>query len=54
VKRLLGLGTILVSAAAAMLASSSTPATAEPGSMLLIGVGLVVTASITRQKLKSR
>jgi hypothetical protein len=54
VKRLLGLGTILVSAAAALSAATSTPATAESGSMLLIGGGLVLTASIARQKFKSR
>jgi len=54
VKRLLGLGTILLFAAAAMAAATSTPATAESGSMVLIGGGLVLTASIARQKFKSR
>jgi hypothetical protein len=54
VKRLLQIGTILLSAAAAMSAATPTPLTAESGSMILIGGGLVLTASIARQKLKSR
>jgi hypothetical protein len=54
VKRLLQIGTILLSATAAMSAATSTPVTAESGSMILIGGGLVLTASIARLKLKSR
>ena len=53
-KRMFGVGTILVSAVAAASAMSSIPGTAETGSMVLIGVGLVLTASIARQKLRSR
>jgi hypothetical protein len=54
-KRLLAATTVLAGTMAAATASMTAfPATAETGSMVLIGVGLVLTASLARQKLRSR
>ena len=54
VKQILALGTILVSAVGVLAAQSSVAQTAETGSMVVIGMGLVVTASIVRHRTKAR
>ena len=53
-KRVFLVGTILASAAAGLEAMSPVPSVAERGSMLLIGVGLILTASLTRRRAKAR
>jgi hypothetical protein len=54
VKRLFGLAPILVTAAAVASAYGGHSSQGEPAGMLLIGVALVLTACITREKVKSR
>jgi hypothetical protein len=53
VKRLFGLAPILVTAAAVASAYGGHSSQGEPAGML-IGVALVLTACITREKVKSR